>query len=177
MSCLKVTNSVSAKCRNQQPGCSTIYLINYEDVATYTLNATGDKISGLTFDAGTSGYTITAPRDSIQFSVNATINITNGTKIYVPTLSFNLPGLDTTIRNLVNSLGEATVIAFVKTVDAEIYCLGIVNGLDATTIETSSGLGPDTLKGTTITLEGRESNPYYQLESWVYAAAIAPILV
>jgi hypothetical protein len=175
--CLTLKQGLAARCRNQAPGVGTIVLANFGDLSAVTYNTTSDKISGITFDAGTSAFTFAVNRDSCEFTETVTINIPNGTKTFVPKLVMKLPGLSIDVRNTIDELGEATVLAFWKDIDAVWYCLGIVNGMDATTIETSSGVAADSFKGTTITLEGKEAHSYYELESWVYAADIAPILI
>jgi hypothetical protein len=168
MACLRFNQSVSSSCRNSQPGVSTVYIANYDSLLTFTANAAGVILTGMTTSGETTAskcfYELAQNKQTALFIDTATINIQNGTAISKPKLTIKLQGLDAETLTIYKELLQATVVAVVKTIDGKFYALGFNNGLDAITATLGTEAAADGFKGLNCELEGIEPTPFYLLD-------------
>jgi hypothetical protein len=169
MSCLRFNQEVTSACRNSQPGVATVYLANYDAIVSFTTNAAGTVLSGLTASGETGSsskafYQLAQNKNSAILLDTASINIANGTAVSKPKLTIKLQGLTEDIITVYKELLQASVVAVVKTIDAKYYAIGFNNGLDAITATLGTEAASDGFKGATFELEGTESTPFYLID-------------
>lgn len=169
--CLTYEKEFLTKCKNGKPGISEVWLANYVDLNTVTLDAAGEIIETITVD--TYGAALTPPpyssgaffriltnRESSTASNEAIIDVPNGTSINKPMVSFKISGMDKTVAKAFKQLMEAPVVAIIKTVDGNFWLAGKDNGLD---MESGSMLSFGTTStdfaGAEINLSGLEADP------------------
>jgi hypothetical protein len=150
----------------QLSGVTEILLANYEDIASITLNAEENKVTDIAMTSPGVFYKFSLNRENASFADTAEINIPNGVAVYRPSVTFNLAGLDTNVRDTFKNLSQATVIAIAKSLDGTYYLVGKANGLDlATGSALNSGTAATDFQGATITLEGLETEPMIEIDS------------
>jgi hypothetical protein len=169
MACLLFNQSVTAACRDAQPGVSLIYIANYADITTVSENAGGTLVTGITGTTAsgeTSGYfyTVAVNKESSGFVDNSEISIPDGRSLYIPTLTMRVSNMDTTTRTIFKELSQATVMVIFKTIDGLYYLAGKDNGLDMSAGTFSTGVARGDFKGLELTLEGLESEPVIQID-------------
>ena len=171
MSCLRFSQSQTQACRNATPGITKIYIANYSDVLSYTATTAGDMVSGMTCTGVTSGqkcfYPIAQNKYVASLIDTPTINIQNGVAISKPQVIGKVQGMEPETRQMFAELMQATVTVVVKTLDNRFYIVGIDNGMDLTAGTFGTEAAADGFKGFNFTLEGLESKPFYELESWM----------
>jgi len=178
--CLLFNQNISKACRDAQPGISQIYIANFDDLESVTMNAEDTKItdiSGTTASGATSGYfyTVSVNKESSGFVDNSDISIPDGRSIYIPTLDFRVSNMDPTTRSIFKQLSQATVVAIFKTVDGRYYLAGRNNGLDMSAGTMATGTARGDFKGLEVTLEGLESEPVVEIDT--ESVIISDILV
>lgn len=164
--CTRFNQTIASACRNSQPGIKDVYIANYADVISYTLNTGLDSISGLTCSGATSGETDVFYKVALNKQVGVvadvgTINIQNGTAICKPSISFKIQGFDTEVRQIYKELLQATVVVAFETIDGGLYMMGVANGMDATELAYGTEAAVDGFKGLAVKLEGIEPVPFY----------------
>ena len=175
MTCLKFNQTITAACRNAQPGVSTIYIANDSDVTAVTYNAGETEITGIsgtTASGATSGYfyKIEVNKESSGFVDTSEISVPDGRAAYTPSITLKISNMDSTTREIFKSLAQATVKVIFKTVDNLYYLVGVDHGLDMTAGTWSSGTARTDFKGLEITLSGYESEPAIQIDADLIAA-------
>jgi len=180
MACLRFNQEVASACRNSAPGVSTVYIANHDSILSFTTDAAGVVLSGLTVSGETTGnkcfYEIAQNKNVASFIDTATINIQNGTAISKPKLTIKVQGLEKEKITIYKELLQATVVAIVKTIDGKYYGLGFSNGLDAVTATLGSEAAADGFKGLSLELEGTEATPFYLLDDSTGGIGTAAVL-
>jgi hypothetical protein len=165
MACLRFSKKITNLC-GTIAGISQIYIANFEDIRTYTLDSNEIILSAITYNWHPRiWYNIDLNREAGMFMTEALINIPNGVALNHPKLNFKVQGLNYDIINMYNQLKQVTVVAVCRTIDNKLYALGFQNGLDTincnigTTAERENGF-----KGANFELFGTEKDPMYLLD-------------
>ena len=119
MACLKYNQSVTASCRDAQPGISKIYLANFSEIDSYTLESDGVTLSAITMSGSTKFYPLALNKEVASLIDTPTINLPNGVAISKPKLSFKIQGLSTTSIMIYKELMQADVAAVIKTINGD----------------------------------------------------------
>lgn len=172
MSCLRFNQTITKSCRST-PGVSLLYIANYEDIISYTLNGTEDKVievSGYTASGESSGfwYSVKPNRETASFTDEKLVEVSNGAYIHKPQVTFKLGSLEPEVRTVFNNLSTATVVIAVKTNDNKIYILGKDNGLDIESGNATSGTAATDMKGVEITVSGLEHSSFIEIDTDQY---------
>lgn len=169
--------NINMKGRDNSPGGSIVYLAEWSNIDSISLDASGTYVTGITMSGSTYFYKYEMPRENINFTNQTEISIPNGVFIFKPLLNFSLPGLSGSTLNMFDVLVRKSVVAIVKTNEQKYFIIGKDNGLDLT----SNGnfvlgqAGTD-LVGAVIELEGLENSRIFQLEPSGAAALMATIV-
>lgn len=163
MSCLRFSTTIASACRDSQPGLTKIWLANFEDLVSYTLNAAGTAITGMTFSGATGTnkafYEVALNKQVGAVMDTPTINIQNGVAVSKPKISGFVQGMESDVMAMYKQLLQATVVGVVKTIDGKYYAVGFDNGLDMISGSYGTEANVDSRKGLTFELEGIESKP------------------
>ena len=166
MACLRFSTEITTACRNAQPGVTQFYIAPYNDITSFGLNAGFDTVTGLTC-SGTTGtnlafYEVKLNKQVGAFLDTPTINLQNGVAVSKPKVSGAIQGLTSTTIGFYNQLMQGDVVVVAKTIDGQLYIIGIHNGLSMS----AGGLGTEAavdgkIGVTTFELDGIEPRPFY----------------
>ena len=163
MACTRYSTSITTACRNAQPGIAKIYLANYVDLLSYTVDTAGTSITGFTMSGSTYFYPVALNKQVGSLVDTPTINVANGVAVSKPKVAFKVQGLSTDTIAMYKSLLQADVVAVVKTINGDYFGVGFANGLSMSTGTLGSEAAVDGFIGFTAELDGIESSPFYKL--------------
>ena len=155
-------------CNYSLPEVKDIYLANYSDVVSATVDYDCESGVTLTLASGATFYHIEPAKNSVTFTDELVVQ-DNGSKYRTHTLTFTLNGkYDKDMVCPVDALALGRFFVVVATADGEYLALGRAVGLEAS--EQSIAGGGDT-NGITVTLTGNVTESAVPLS----AAAIAVV--
>lgn len=137
----KLSNDIlrTNSCGYSLPEVTDIYLANYSDVASTTLDADGKVISAITLASGASFYHIEPAKNSTTFE-DALVVEDSGAKYRTHTLTFSVTGVYDGNRHLdFDNLSLGRYFAVVKTAEGNYLAMGRTTGLEAETATLSGG--------------------------------------
>lgn len=156
MSCI-LTTGFSHDCKDAVGGVSTVWLVEYEAVSSYTL-ASGE-VSALTLNGGKSFFKYELPKDSASFTNTITTSVENGTTFNSCELNIKLRKLSTAKRNEVKLLSVARLVSVVKTKEGQYWAMGLDRGMDMTAGSSMSGVALGDMTGFDLTFTHAEKEP------------------
>jgi len=170
-------SNIDMRGRDNSPGSSEIFLTEHSNITAVDVDTDNEYVSEISMSGSTYFYKYQMPRENINFTNGAEINIPNGTYIFRPLVNFNIPGLQVDQLKMFDALVRKTVAAIVKTNEGKYYIIGKDNGLDLTSNSNFTvGLSPADLIGSTIELEGLESSRIYELDPALASSIMATIV-
>lgn len=143
-SCLtcKLANDIlrTNSCGYSLPEVTDIYLANYSDVVSTSLDADGQNITGITLATGdTQFYHIEPAKNSTTFE-DALVVEDSGAKYRTHTLTFSVTGVYDGNRHCdFDNLSLGRYLAVVKTAEGNYLAMGRTTGLEAETATLSGG--------------------------------------
>jgi len=149
-------------CRNAIPGILKLYIGNYGDILSYEIDSTDAFVTGLTMSGGTKFYPVLLTRSNASFINDHYSNISYGTSVARPKVSFKTHGLNTTTMKMYNELKACDTAIVVKLYSGSLLAVGLQNGMAM-----SNGfIGTDASEfiGAYFELEGIETKPFYFLD-------------
>lgn len=160
-----LNSNINVRNRDNTPGGQILYVAEYANVVSVTLDSNQLYVSGITMTGSTKFYKIEVPRENINFENNSEISVPNGVFIFKPLVKCNIPGLSSSAVTLFDVLIRKDVMAIVKTNEGKYFLFGKTNGLTATsnTKFVSGNAGTD-LIGLTLELEGLEPVRAFELD-------------
>lgn len=181
MACSRYATSISSACRDSQPGITTLYIANYADLLTYTLTTAGTEVSGITCSGVTTGskcfYEVKLNQQVGAVVDTPTINLANGVSISKPKVSAFVQGMTTSTVAMYKALLQANVVVVAKTIDAQYYMIGFVNGLSMSTGTYGTEATVDGKKGFTFELDGIEPYPMLGLHSGLASTFVSTFVI
>jgi hypothetical protein len=167
MACRRFSTTIAAACRDSQPGITKLFIANYDDILTYTLDTAGTSLSGMTCTGVTTGqkcfYEVALNKQVGALVDTPTINLPNGVAISKPKVSGFVQGMTPEVVGMYKSLLQSDVVVVAKTIDAKLYIVGVVNGLSMSTGTYGTEAAVDGKKGFTFELDGIEPYPMLEL--------------
>lgn len=172
-----LTTGLNKRGRDNVSGGAILYIAEHANLASTTLNAAGDMISGITMSGSTKFYQFLVPRENIDFEQGATINVPQGQYAFLPKVMFTIPGLALSALNLFDTLVRETVVVIVKTNEGKYFMIGRENGLDLDTDgKFTLGKASGDLIGSTINLSGLEYTRIMEIDPENAATVMASIV-
>lgn len=168
MACNRYSTTIASACRDSQPGITKLYIANYDDILTYTLDTAGVILSGLTCSGATTGqkcfYEVALNKSVASVLDTPAINLPNGVSVSKPKVSGFVQGMTSEVYAMYKALLQADVVVVAKTIGGEYYIVGVVNGLSMSTGSYGTEAANDGKKGFTFELDGVEPYPFLQLD-------------
>lgn len=168
MACTRYSTTIASACRDSQPGITKLFIANYNDILTYTLDTAGVILSGMTASGVTTAekcfYEVALNKQVGAVVDTPTINLINGVSISKPKVSGFVQGMTSAVVAMYKSLLQADVVVVAKTIDAKYYIVGVVNGLSMSTGTYGTEATVDGKKGFTFELDGIEPYPMLELD-------------
>lgn len=162
MTCRRYSTSVTAACRDAQPGITKLYIANYDELSGYTVDTAGTSVTGFTI-AANQFYPVVLNKEVGSLIDTPTINLQNGVAVSKPKLAFKVQGLSTDTIAIYRALLQADVIAVIKTINGDYFAVGWGNGLSMSTGTLGTEAASDGFIGASFELDGIESSPFYKL--------------
>lgn len=156
MSC-DLTAGRAELCKDQVGGLKAMYLINYQDVTSVTLDA------DLQVSAITGATTINAFKYELKGQNNLEQTVTtsrdNGTTAVEQTLTAVLKSQNTTTHKELKMLSYGRPRVIVEDYNGNYFFMGEEHGCELTTMAISTGTSMADLSGYTLTLSAMERTP------------------
>jgi hypothetical protein len=173
MSCTLITSGILATCDKQVPGIKRVYLGNYDEVGTYSVDSNG-FVTAITMTGSPVGTFKTFEFAKETGSAGSTVNsdVPNGLLSFTPTVTLQFTKLEQSKRNAIALMALANLVAIVETNDGKYWLFGKDNGLQLSEGTSATGTANTDFSGYTLTLTGNESA--YEIE--VNAAVIPTII-
>lgn len=170
-------SNIDRRGRENSAGGSAVYLCESSNVTQVDFDSTTGYITGVTLSGGTYFYEILTPRENINFTNGTEINIPNGTYIFRPMVTFNLPGLGVESMKMFDAMVRKSLHVIIKSNENKYYYIGRDNGMDLTS-NGSFQLGQvaGDLIGSTIELEGLESSRIAEIDPSLSASIMGTIV-
>lgn len=168
MSCYTTQGAVT-NCSDQVGGISEIYIADYIDKGTPTINASG-LITAWT-DAIGDFYTYQIKPETGNFTQTPTRNEQSGTLFYEQGGVFQLAGLDSNreVENDILNKGRTLIIFKSRGTTAKYFVIGLENGATITTpAETGTAMGD--FKGYKFNVNAKEEVYWREVSASVVAA-------
>lgn len=171
MSCSLITNGILANCDKQTPGIRRVYLANFDEVSSYTLNPTG-VVTGITMSVGATFKVFEFAKET--GSAGSTINsdIPNGVLSYTHTITIQFTKLEQSKRNTITLMALANLVAIVQTQDGKYWLFGKENGLQLSEGTSATGTTNNDFSGYTLTLKANEPNMEIEVDPAVIPTVI-----
>jgi hypothetical protein len=149
--------------KNNVGGVKRVYIANHADVSSTTIED-GSQYTGSTIDqivdidmvSGKTFYIFDTVKETSSFTQSIESNIQNGTLSFTPTVELIFNKLDAKTRNLIQMLSVSLLDIIVVDSNDSYWYLGLVNGMDLTAAEMTSGVAQSDRNGSVLTFTGAE---------------------
>ena len=171
MNCINYNKEFLTACLNGDPGISRIYIGNYNDILTFTVDATGVILTGLTCSGTTTQkcfYQIELLQDVGAVVDTPTIAISNGVAISIPSVKFKLAVTDANTLAAFNQLKRSRTVVVYENMEGVLFATGIKRGLYMSA--GTAGTDEATFEGITVELKGKEPVGQYILADWLQSS-------
>ena len=163
-----LTTGFSHDCKDSVGGVSTIWLVEYEAVSSFT--APSGEVTALTLKAAKSFFKYELPKDTASFTNTITPSVENGTVFNSTELNIKLRKLSTAKRNEVKLLSVARLVSIVKTNAGDFWAMGLNRGLDMTAGSNMTGVALGDMTGFDLTFTATDKEPPYIVQNSVLTA-------
>ena len=165
MACNRYSTTIASACRDAQPGVSKIYIANFNDILSYAVNVDGVTIpnTGITMSGTTKFFEVALNKQVASLVDTPTINLQNGVAVSKPKVAFKIQGLSADAITIYKALLQADVAVVVKTINGDLFAVGLANGLSMSTGTLGTEAAVDGFIGASFELDGIESSPFYKI--------------
>lgn len=162
-----LTTGFTLPCRDAVGGVKNIYLIELENIGSYTESS--GTVTAITKVSGKVFRKYVMENDVANFNETFTTNRQNGTVYYAQVLQMVINKLRASVRNEIKLLAQNRLVAVVETMDGSNWLLGKERGLMLSTGTAASGTAMADRSGYSIDLSADEKEPMYEVASGVIA--------
>jgi hypothetical protein len=155
-------------CRNSIAGVKTIYLSNFSDNESYSVDA-NNQITGIT--SGATYYIFEQRPQAAELNETINASIENGTLFYTAELTLSFDKNEVALRNQIALMAQAQLRVIALDQNGTYQLLGKVNGADITAGSLPRGKAYGDKNGATLTITAYEPQP----ANYISAAAFATI--
>ncbi len=173
MSCL-LTSGYTLGCRDSQGGLRNVYISNFDDVTSITLDGTG-AVSAIVSGGSPATPTFRKFEQDMEvasFKETGSFSIENGTAFYTQSVELTMIKSDQTTLNLVKVLGQGQWRILVEDQNGNYRLVGVYNPVRVSGMDGGSGKALGDLNGSKITFECKEIVPSPTVSSVVALAHI-----
>lgn len=165
-----LTSSFALGCKDSVGGVKEVYLIEFENVTSYTPGVTTNTFSTITKAAGKSFRKYEQIRETSSFTQTFNDNIVNGTSYVTQELELYLPKLATTTRNEVLLLAQNRLVIVVVDRNGKAWIMGKENGADRNGGTAATGTAMADRNGYVIKFQAMEV-----FEAYEYTGALSAL--
>jgi len=165
-----LTTGFSLQCRDGAGGIKNVYLIELDNVASYTESS--GTITAITKASGKVFFKYVLENDTANFAEAITTNRQNGSVYYAQTLQVVLNKLRVAVRNEIKLLAQNRLVAVVETMDGSAWLLGKERGMMVSGGSVASGTAMADRNGYTIDMAADEKEPAYEVSTGILAGLL-----
>jgi hypothetical protein len=166
MSNCTISEGLALQCRNSTGGIRTVYLANFNDNETYSLDA-NNQITGIT--SGATYYKFEVRPQTAGFTEQINSSVENGTLFFTQELSLSFDKNTAELRNQIYLLSQAQMKAIILDQNGTYRLIGKVNGADVVggTIPTGTAYGDR--NGVELNITAYEPQPSHFISAAAFA--------
>ena len=146
-------------CKDTVGGLKALYLINYDDITSYTYDVTNTDLIATIVGGGTINAYKYELKGTNTLDTNVTTSRENGTSFAETTLSVVLKKQDVATHKEIKLLSYGRPRVVVEFNNGDFQLVGLEHGAELTTAAISSGTAMGDLNGYTLTLVAMEKIP------------------
>lgn len=162
-----INSGYALGCRDNIGGIQEAFIASFSGATTYTLDA-DNIITGIT--STQTFYTYEQPKETGEFiNGEGQISRENGTVFYVQTVNLTFHKNEADLRNSLILLAQAQLLVIVLDQNGRYWLVGKQNGADLITSSMTSGKAYGDMNGATVSIEGREPLPAFEVSATAFA--------
>ena len=178
MACSTYNIAFTSACLNGDPGVARIYIADYNNILTSTIDTTGVVLSGLTATGLTAQkcfYRLELLQDVGAAIDTPTVSVPNGVAISMPSIKFKLAQMDKDKLNAFNQLKNGRTVVVYENIDGVLFITGLKRGLFFAS--GTAGTDEATFEGITVELKGKEKVGQYILSDALQSSFVTTYVV
>lgn len=165
MAC-NITQGYSLDCRNNTGGIQKIYVANFDDDQSYTLDGDG-QITGIT--SGVTYYTFEQRPQTAGFEETVQSSVENATLFYEQSVTMAFDKNTAALRNQLYLMAQSQLSIIVLDQNGSYWLVGEQNGADITEGTLPRGTAYGDRNGSLLTAIAMEPSPARQMSSAAFA--------
>lgn len=155
MAC-ELTAGYSKQACASNGGVDAIVVLNYANLASYTLDAAESEITAISTEIGTKAYKITPDLESASATQTPTRSRENNTYMVAQTVMCMLKDDEIETQDLTSILGKGFFLVIVMQSNGKNRVFGLYNGMTLDTEENVTGQVYEDMNGSTLNFVGKE---------------------
>lgn len=172
MACLQTLNGIAQDCSVNLAGIKKVYLANFDDVDSVTIDADTHTISAISMTTGAKFYGYNFAKQTGSLTSTMTKNEQNGTRYYTNELALVFNKLEAQKHLEIEALGAGQLASIVEDNNGKAWYVGYDMYLSATANTAQTGTSVDDLSGYNTTLSAQSAYLPFEIAKSVYAAII-----
>lgn len=172
MSCLVTLKGIGQDCLTNLSGIKTVYIANYADVSTLTVDASTNTINNIEMNAEAKFHTYVFPKNTGSLTKTLTKSESTGVLYYTNELAMQFNRMETQKRLEINALAAGQLAVIVQDMNGIYWYLGKDNYVSGSAATGQTGSGMDDGNFYTITLQDISAELPYAVDSSVIAGII-----
>jgi len=153
-------------CRNSVAGLKALYLANFSDNETYTLDA-NNQITAIT--SANTYYLFEVRSQSSELTETINASIENGTLFYTQELTMSFDKNEVALRNQIALMAQAQLRVIALDQNGQYQLMGKVNGADITAGSLPRGKAYGDKNGATLNITAYEPAPMHFISTAAFA--------
>jgi streptogramin lyase len=171
MSCSLITAGILASCDKQIPGIKRVYLGNFDEVSSYTLDA-NNVVTAIAMSPTKKFQIFEFAKETGSAGSTVNSDVPNGLLSYTHTVTLQFTKLEQSKRNKIALMALANLVAIVETNDGKYWLFGRTNGLQLSEGSSATGTSNSDFSGYTLTLTNQEPAMEIEVNSSVIPTII-----
>ena len=173
MNCSQTLNGIAAACETNVGGIREVYIANYDDVASYEVDASTNLIDTITMVSGASFKKYLFKKNTSSMTSTLNVDPTAGVNFVQTDVQLVFAKQDTTKRMEIAKLSLGEVRVIVKDANGKFWFLGAEEFVSATAGGAETGVNRTDGNRYTITLTDYSSTYPYEVDPTIVNALLA----
>lgn len=173
MACSQTLNGIAAACETNVGGIREVYIANYDDVASYEVDASTNLVDTITMVSGASFKKYLFKKNTSSMTSTLNVDPTAGVNFVQTDVQLVFAKQDTTKRMEIAKLSLGEVRVIVKDANGKFWFLGGEEFVSATAGGAETGVNRTDGNRYTITLTDYSSTYPYEVDPTIVNALLA----
>lgn len=163
--CNQTLVGIAKDCGANLGGLKALYMNNFDNVASVTVDATSGKITAITLETGADKFKYFAlPKNAASLAKTLNRDDTNGTNFVTNVLALIFNKMDTAKRSAMEALSQNDLCAIAIDMNGKAWYVGKDEPLTATGGDSGTGAAKTDRNGYGINLQSEESTYPYEID-------------